>query len=90
MIVVVGISMSIVDDAYTDECKLTPSLAVKEEYNDNILYTSTNTEKDFISTISPALALTNKTERTDFSLSGRLDHRLYSSHRDLNDTDQYY
>lgn len=90
MIVVVGISMCIVEDAYTDEFKLTPSLAVKEEYNDNIRYTSTNTDKDFISTISPGLVLTNRTERTAFSLLGRLDHRLYSSNRDLEDTDQYY
>ena len=31
-------SMGIAGNAYADEFKLTPSLAVKEEYNDNILY----------------------------------------------------
>ena len=50
VLVVVGIFMGIVENAYTDEFKLTPSLAVKEEYNDNILYSQTNTEKDFITT----------------------------------------
>ena len=90
MLIVLGISMSIVEDAYTDEFKLTPSVAVKEEYNDNILYSTTNTQKGFITTLSPGLALTDRTERMDLSLSGRLDHRLYSSHRDLNATDQYY
>jgi hypothetical protein len=90
MLVIVGISMGIVEDAYTDEFKLTPSLAVKEEYNDNILYSQENTEKAFITTLSPGLALTDKTERLDLSLSGRLDHRLYSNHSNLNATDQYY
>jgi hypothetical protein len=90
ILVVVGIFVGIVEDAYTDDFRLTPSLAVKEEYNDNILYSTTNTQKGFITTLSPGLALTDRTERMDLSLSGRLDHRLYSSHRDLNATDQYY
>jgi hypothetical protein len=79
-----------VRDAVGDEFKLTPSLAVKEEYNDNILYSPTDAQKDFIATLSPGLALTDRTERMNISLSGRLDHRLYSSHSDLNATDQYY
>ncbi len=82
--------MCIAENAYTDEFKLTPSLAVKEEYNDNILYERTNTLKGFITTISPGLALTDRTERMDIYLSGRLDRRLYSSQSFLNATDQYY
>ena len=85
-----GITMCIVENAYTDEFKLTPSLDAKEEYNDNILSTSTDTQKDFITTLSPGLALTNRTERMDLSLLGRLDYRLYSSYSDNNTTDQYY
>ena len=54
-----------------DEFKLTPSLAVKEEYNDNILYTQTDIQKDFITTISPGLALTDRTERMDLSYAGK-------------------
>jgi hypothetical protein len=85
-----GVSMGIVEDAYTDEFKLTPSLAVKEEYNNNILYSRTDTQKGFITTLSPGLALTDKTERMGLSLLGRIDRRLYSSHSNLNATDQYY
>jgi hypothetical protein len=90
MLIVMGITMCIVENAYTDEFKLTPSLDVKEEYNDNILSTSTDTQKDFITTLSPGLALTDRTERMDLSLLGRLDYRLYSSYSDNNATDQYY
>lgn len=82
--------MGIVENAYTDEFKLTPSLDAKEEYNDNINSSSTDTQKGFITTLSPGLALTDRTERMDLSLLGRLDHRLYSNHSDLNATDQYY
>jgi len=85
-----GITMCIVGNAYTDEFKLTPSLDAKEEYNDNINSSSTDTQKDFITTLSPGLALTDRTERMDLSLSGRLDYRLYSSYSDNNSTDQYY
>ncbi len=78
------------EEAVGDEFKLTPTLAIKEEYDDNIFYSSTDTQKDFITTISPGLLLKNKTERMDISLSGRLEHRFYSSHKDFNATDQYY
>ena len=89
-LVIVGMMMCIVENAFADEFKLTPSLAVKEEYNDNVLYTRTNVQSDFITTISPGLALRDRTERMDIYLSGRLDRRLYSSQTDLNATDQYY
>jgi predicted porin len=85
-----GMMMCIVENASADEFKLTPSLAVKEEYNDNVLYTHTDIQRDFIATISPGLALTDKTERMDLSMLARLDHRLYSSHKELDATDQYY
>jgi hypothetical protein len=85
-----GISVGIAGNAYPDEFKLTPSLSVKEEYNDNILYTQTDTQKDFIATISPGLVLTDRTERMNIFLSGRIDQRLYSKYSDLNATDQYY
>jgi hypothetical protein len=77
-------------EAAGDDFKLTPSLAVKEEYNDNVLYTRTDIQKDFITTISPGLTLTDRTERMNVFLSGRLDQRLYSSNNDLNAVDQYY
>jgi hypothetical protein len=82
--------MGIADNACADEFKLTPSLTVKEEYNDNILYSSTNSQKDLFATISPGLVLRDRTERMNIFLSGRIDQRLYSKYSDLNATDQYY
>jgi hypothetical protein len=82
--------MGIAADANADEFKLTPLLAVEEEYNDNILYSPSDAQKDFITTLSPGIALTDRTERMDLALSGRIDQRLYSSNGGLNATDQYY
>ncbi|MBP1750579.1 MAG: hypothetical protein H6Q52_3118 [Deltaproteobacteria bacterium] len=73
-----------------DELKLIPSLSVKEEYNDNILYTITDIKRDFVTTISPGLSFIDRTEKMDINLSGRLDRRLYSKYGEFDATDQYY
>ncbi len=73
-----------------DEVKFTPSIAVKEEHNDNILYGSSDTFKDSYTTISPGLSFLEKTERLDVNLSGRADRRIYSRYSEFNATDQFY
>ena len=73
-----------------DEVKLTPSIAVKEEHNDNILYGASETFKDFYTTISPKLSFLEKTERLKIDLSGRADRRIYSKYSEFNATDQFY
>lgn len=73
-----------------DELKLIPSIAVKEEYNDNILYTTMQPKSDFITTISPSLAFIDRTEKMDIALSGRLERLLYSKYDEFDTTDQYY
>jgi uncharacterized protein (PEP-CTERM system associated) len=73
-----------------DEVKLTPFLAAKEEYNDNILYAPSETYKDFFTMISPGLNFLQKTERLKVDLSGRADRRVYSRYSEFNATDQFY
>ena len=48
---------------FADEFKLIPSLAVREEYNDNIFASSNDTADDFITTLSAGLELVERTER---------------------------
>ena len=57
------------NETFADEFKLIPSLTVKGEYNDNIFYTTDETEDDFITTISAGLELIERTERLDLGLS---------------------
>jgi len=62
------------------ELKLTPSLAAQEEYNDNIFLATGNRLDDFITTLTPALELSSRTERHDTSLSGGINWLKYARH----------
>jgi hypothetical protein len=63
-----------------EELRLTPSIAVKEEYNDNIFLAVGNGVDDFITTLSPALELSSRTERRNGSLSGGVNWLKYARH----------
>ncbi len=70
--------------------KLDASLALKEEYNDNIFITPSNKLDDFITTVSPALAFSDIAERSGIMLFGRLDGIYYAENDELNDIDQFF
>jgi len=75
-----------------DEICFIPSVALKEEYNSNILLVpeADNVMKDYITTISPGFDLTDKTDRLDSLLSIRLDRLQYSKYDYLSATNQSY
>ena len=76
--------------ASCDEFKLIPSLALQEAYNDNIFFTPDNRTKSWVATVSPGLALTNKTEKMDLGLSALVNVVRYQDESSLNRDDQYY
>jgi hypothetical protein len=78
--------------AGADEFKLTPSVSVRQEYNDNIFfdYNSRNAEDSFITRVRPGLELIQRTERLDLQLAGFVIPYLYWSNSDLNAVDQNY
>lgn len=73
-----------------DEFKVIPSLALSEGYNDNILYSTSDTISSWVTTISPGLALTNRTEKTDLMLSALVDVLRYHGESNYNSENQYY
>ncbi len=73
-----------------DEFKLVPSIAVREEYNDNIFFDDHGEIDDWITTISPGLMLINRTEQLDVNLSARGDSLKYGQNDELNEFDQNY
>ncbi len=73
-----------------DEFKLIPSISIKEEYNDNLFFTERDKEKDFLTTISPGIELSNKTERLDLNIMGRLNKLIYGKNDNLNKLEQNY
>lgn len=83
----VGSSASV---ARADAWKVVPSIAVQQKYSDNIFFDAENTESDFISTVSPALEFSEKTERLTASFKAQLDSLFYADNTYLNATDQNY
>jgi hypothetical protein len=62
-------------------------ISVKEEYNDNIFLTENEKEDDFITTVSPKIALEySPNKMLDLSLDYGFNFRIYGRNDDLNDT----
>jgi hypothetical protein len=76
--------------AKADERKVLSSIALKQEYSDNLLFTSDSRKSDFISTVSPGLELLNNTDRLKADLKLRLDSLSYMDNSDFNSLDQDY
>jgi hypothetical protein len=73
-----------------DEFKVVTSASLKEAYNDNVYFTTTGRKSDWVSTLSPAIELIDKTERFEGSLSARFNGIYYLDQTDLNAVDQFY
>lgn len=73
-----------------DNFNVTPSLSVREEYNDNIFFEYSDTVDDFITTVSPGLELTQRTEQMDLTLAGTVSQLFYADNSELNEADQNY
>ena len=76
--------------AAADRREIDLFLGAREEYNDNIFFTSDDTVDDFSTTLSGGLKFLNQTERADLQLSGILGRLIYSKEKDLDATDQAY
>jgi len=76
--------------AYGNEIKFTPFASLKQEFNDNIFLDSHDKQSDFISTFSPGIELSDRSERLDAALSLRISGILYARSEDLDAIDQDY
>ena len=70
----------------TPRITLTPSVTIREEYNDNIFLSSSNEVEDYITTVNPALSLSYTASMLTLSLDYGLAFRFYARHPDLNET----
>jgi len=68
------------------EFKLTPSISLREEYDDNIFLTADDEEDDFITTITPAISLGYDTERLKLSLDYSFIAWFYMHNSSENET----
>jgi hypothetical protein len=84
------ITLFTVQPALADELKLAPSVTLKEEYNDNIFFSVSDRKSDFISTLTPGISLSDRSERLDANLLVRLNGILYARTSGLSAVDQDY
>ena len=73
-----------------NELKLTPSVTLKEEYNDNIFFSVNDRKKDFISTLTPGIELSDRSEKLDVNLLLKVNGILYARTSELSAVDQDY
>lgn len=67
--------------------RLTPSVGVREEYNNNLFFSETGREEDWLLTVSPGVDASWKTERTEAGFGARLEWQDYQDNSDLDATD---
>ena len=89
-IIVVVILLGDVFPVKADPTKIVPFVFFKQEYSDNILFSSNNEEADLITTISGGLAIKHKTEVIDAVFSARLDKSLYLDFDGLDSLDKFF
>ena len=80
------------EQLWSDEFKITPSLHLKNEYNDNIFFDDEDDENidDYIVTLSPGLKVSDRIDRLSTYISSRFDFIKYDENFDLDDTEQFY
>ena len=75
---------------FAAETKLVTSVGLKQEYNDNILYTKNDTNDDFISYVMPSFKLTHATEILNLSALAGWEALFYWDNSDLDTINQRY
>ncbi len=79
-----------VPHAGADERKVVTSIALEQEYTDNVFFSHESSVNDFITTVSPALELENNTERLKAGVKIKIHGILYLDNSELNTLDQDY
>ncbi|MBU1544837.1 MAG: hypothetical protein KKE62_18545 [Proteobacteria bacterium] len=74
-------------DAYAQTDKMIPFVSLKQEYTDNVTFSSSNETEDFISTCIGGLTVSHKSETVQASLTGQIFHMLYWDNDALDATD---
>ncbi len=88
--IVLAVALLAVRPALGNELKLAPSVTLKEEYNDNIFFSTNDRKSDFISTLTPGVELSDRSEKMDANLLLRLNGILYARTSELSAVDQDY
>jgi len=87
---VVFICVVSVQPVYSKPTTIKPVISIEQEYNDNILFSENDEEKDFITTFSAGVAIEQKTERLNAEVNARFEKLLYWDFDELNSLDRFF
>lgn len=76
--------------AQAAESMLIPEISIKQTYNDNINFSTTEEKNDLILTVTPILRWNSQTERTGITANAEIDVIRYSKENDLDEINQKY
>lgn len=77
LVATLAMSVLFSGEARGERYDLIPSLTVKEEYNDNVFFSSSAPDRAFVTTLSPRVELAAKDERLDAALVVGIDEIIY-------------
>ncbi|MFZ1986299.1 MAG: hypothetical protein WAU91_17935 [Desulfatitalea sp.] len=69
------------------DTRIIPTVSLREDYNDNLFFTSEEEEEDYITTLTAGLIFFSRSERSRIDLSGAVAPFFYRDHNSLNETD---
>jgi hypothetical protein len=72
------------------EVKIVPACELKEEFNDNIYLTTGNPKSDFITNLTPSVAISRASENLNFDLLTGLSWHKYARTEGIGKTDLQY
>jgi hypothetical protein len=72
------------------DIEVVTKLRATEEYSDNIFYDVDDRMEDWITRVTPELAVRRKTEKSSVEISTRFPIIAYAENNDLDHVDQYY
>ena len=87
LIIIMQILPSVVQ---ASEFHLVPSVALREDYNSNVLLSSDDVRNDFVTALSAGIAMIYRTETLDSDLSARMDRLEYAKNSGFSATNQSY
>lgn len=76
--------------SYGADFWLMPSVGIRQEYNDNVFFDTSNEIDDYVTTLIGAVEVQQKTERLDLNVRGEVDPRFYADNAKLDAVDQSY
>ena len=84
------LSLSLVVRAMAAESGVFPSVELRQEYTDNLFYSSSGPLETFFTRVSPGIKAIVKTELLSGSLAARLGVLHYSANSNMDEVEQFY